>query len=61
MEPGHSQHDKMKRHLRAATKHLAAAAKASQDAAQAHLDSRPVVAPVASTTDTPTSTTENTQ
>jgi len=53
-EPGHLRHDKMKAHLRAATKHLAAQAAAAQASAQRHLDKQTVVAPAVTTTDTPT-------
>lgn len=55
-EPGRSQHEKMKEHLRNRTKALAKIQRASQEAAQAHLDTRPVVAALASTNATPTST-----
>lgn len=54
-EPGRTQHEKMKRHLRTATKHLGDAARASQEAAQRHLDAQPVVAAPPSNDATPTS------
>jgi hypothetical protein len=50
-----TRHERMKHHLRNATKHLAEQARLAQEGAAAHLVANPVVPPAATTTDGPTS------